>query len=49
MKHSVDAAAAAELEQPELILMDPEAHRVRNQVAALLDEDFQKFGASGWV
>jgi hypothetical protein len=47
MKQSVDPATAAELQRLELALMDPKVRRDRNKVAALLDEEFLEFGASG--
>lgn len=40
---------AAELQRLELALLDPGVRRDRDQVAALLDEEFLEFGASGRV
>ena len=49
MRPQVDEATAAELNRLERLLMDPAVRRDRSRVAALLDEDFQEFGASGRV
>lgn len=49
MKRKVDEATAAEFERLESLLMDPDVRKDRNRVAALLDEDFLEFGASGTV
>ena len=47
MKPSVDTATCVELQRLEMALMDPDVRRDRGQVAALLDEQFLEFGASG--
>lgn len=49
MTPRVDEATAAELQRLELSLMDPGVRRDRSKVAALLDENFLEFGASGRV
>lgn len=49
MSQRMDHATAAELVRLELLLMDPVVRKDRDQVAALLDEDFMEFGASGRV
>jgi hypothetical protein len=49
MDRIVDDATAAELRRLEMLLMDPGIRRKREQVDALLHEDFVEFGASGRV
>jgi len=49
MMRSAEDATSVELRRLELLLMDPVVRKDRNQIAALLDEDFVEFGASGRV
>jgi hypothetical protein len=49
MHADVEETSRVELERLELLLMDPAVRRDREQVAALLAEDFIEFGSSGRV
>jgi hypothetical protein len=47
MEAKLDEATRVELERLELLLMDSEVRRDRQQVGALLTSDFMEFGSSG--